>query len=201
MLNYTNRFIYLPCLLVFLTVSSVKSQAFLNYFTGTAAQDKVILEWQMLLGSTCDGIRILHSTDSLIFDEIGLIGGICGSKTESVKYEFIHKTAAINKINYYQLEFGNTFFSNVIQIELIAYDNGYQIRPHPIINTGKILFNGDGQTYHLELINTSGRVISRTESISSEFEIQTGNLSDQLLFFRILTEKGAVHAQGKLLAF
>lgn len=155
----------------------------------------------MLLGSTCDGIRILHSTDSINFEEIGLIGGICGSKTESVKYEFTHKTPIANKINYYQLEFGNTFYSNIIQIELIAFDNGYQIRPHPIINQGKILFDGGREPFRLEIVDALGRLVHKEITHSSEFIIHTRDLPDHLLFFRILNEKGIVQAQGKLVVF
>ncbi|MBK9108621.1 MAG: hypothetical protein IPM92_09715 [Saprospiraceae bacterium] len=86
------RNIYLPIILLF-QVHCLISQNVLNYFNAIAVDKNILLEWQMTQGQTCDGIRILHSTDSISFIEIGFIGGICGGKIETVTYQFTQRSS------------------------------------------------------------------------------------------------------------
>lgn len=187
-------------LLIFITgLNTVYSQAIIHYFNGSGSPGKVYLEWQMVLGNTCDGIRILHSKDSIQFNEIGLIGGICGSKTETVKYNFTHETPVINGKNYYQLEFGNVLYSEVIQIELVHYSNGYQIRPHPINQNAQILFDGKDPPYRIEFINNQGTLIAKKTNGDTFFDIHAMDFIQNLMYFRIYNAKGLQLASGKII--
>ncbi len=68
---------------------------------------KVYLNWSIVSGSTCNGIQIYRSTDSVMFTQVGNIPGICGSSSSAISYNFIDDNPVKNKVNYYRLELGN----------------------------------------------------------------------------------------------
>ena len=65
-----------------LAVCSAQAQTVLNRFAVSENSGRVSLDWQIGAGNTCNGTIILHSIDSVEFNPIGEIVGICGSTTE-----------------------------------------------------------------------------------------------------------------------
>ncbi|MBK8955105.1 MAG: T9SS type A sorting domain-containing protein [Saprospiraceae bacterium] len=186
------------CVALFHTIP-LHSQAVLNYFTATPSHREIILDWQMSLGQTCDGIRILHSTDSMHFQEIGFIGGICGSKTETVNYQFIHKTAKLNSINHYQLEFGNIGPGETVSVLLLDYSDGYIIYPHPIRTHALLSFPESDPNYQLLVYSARGQIINKLETDQNYFEISALHLPPGFYFFEIINGTGTRVASGKFM--
>ena len=66
----------------------------------------VDLHWSIMEGSTCNGIQIYRSNDSIQFSKIGEISGVCGSISEEQSYTFSDVNPFRNQVNYYRLELG-----------------------------------------------------------------------------------------------
>ncbi|NPD47621.1 MULTISPECIES: T9SS type A sorting domain-containing protein [unclassified Lentimicrobium] len=171
----------------------------LDYFEATENQDEVLLKWAISKGSTCNGITITHSSDSLYFSPIGRIEGVCGDADTPQPYSFVDLNPLKNQKNYYKLELGTSSFSEVISITLVnKNEEGYQIRPQPIHSEANIYFdNPDFNTAQLHIYNFNGQLIYQSQSRENYFEINSAPWSSGLLFFSILLDDKEI--KGKLL--
>lgn len=86
---------------------------YLNTFSATETNGQVYLNWIIASGNTCDGVRVYRSADGIEYNQIGDIGGICGSPYSAVSYEFWDTMPLLNRISYYKLELGNLGFSHI----------------------------------------------------------------------------------------
>ncbi len=170
-------------------------------FTATEANGRVFLDWTMNFGQTCNGIDITRSTDSLNFDVIGDIQGICGSPTDTVRYAFTDEFPVPNKTNFYRLVLGNLGPSQTVKVDIVDIDDtGYQVRPNPITESGRIYFQNDrSQAHILTLFTISGKAVEETITRSDFFEINSAKLEAGLYVFRIESEKGQSRVNGKIL--
>ena len=88
--------------------SLAQQNSILGSFYLFESNAKIYLNWSIVSGSTCNGIKIFRSIDSLNFYEIGKIEGICGNISAEQFYNFIDENPVKNKINFYKLELGNS---------------------------------------------------------------------------------------------
>jgi hypothetical protein len=191
--------------MVFISILSSHAQAqenpILGKFSLSESKGQVSMYWQILAGRTCNGIQIYRSTDKVNYSRIGFIGGICGSVTEPVNYFFVDTVPVLNMINYYYLEFGGVGTSPVIAVEIVDKRNGgYQIRPHPIQNTGRIYFEAiGGEVYILRVYDLLGHELFSDETLAGFFEITTRNLSSGSYMFTISSTDSGDRITGQLL--
>jgi hypothetical protein len=61
--------------------------------------NSVELKWTIKKGNSCDGISILRSKDSLRFNEIGTIPGICDSPDFAESFQFSNNNPIQNQTN------------------------------------------------------------------------------------------------------
>jgi len=170
-------------------------------FSATEVSGKVFLEWTMDLGQTCNGIDIKRSTDNLNFSLIGNIQGICGSPFDTVSYSFIDEAPILNQINYYRLTLGNLGPSQTLTVEIISLEGtGYQVRPNPMVETGRIYFDNDRSEEHsLTLFSNNGRAIRNAVTRNDFFELNTSDLAPGIFIFRINREDGIEKAVGRFM--
>jgi hypothetical protein len=169
-------------------------------FSATEVSGKVFLAWTMNFGQTCNGIDITRSTDNLNFSTIGDIQGVCGSPTDTVSYSFIDESPIPNQINYYRLTLGNLGPSQTLSVEIINLEGtGYQVRPNPIIEQGRIYFDNDRSEEHgLTLFSSNGRAIRQLTTRNDFFELNVSDLIQGIYLFRIEREGGIERAIGKI---
>lgn len=171
----------------------------LDYFEASNNSGKILLKWSISKGSTCNGITITRSPDSLFFSPIGRIEGVCGDADSPQPYSFVDLNPLKNQKNYYKLELGTSSFSDVIAIELVnKNEEGYQVRPQPLKSQGSIYFdNDDFNNAHLNIYNFNGQLIYQSQTIENHFDINSQEWSAGLLFFSILLDGQEI--KGKLL--
>ena len=190
-------------MLLVLSALGLKAQqtAILESFDATAINGKVQLSWQIIAGSTCDGTRILHSTDSINYTQVGEIIGVCGSFTEPVNYSFTHDTPQLNGRNYYRLQLGTSGKSPTVVVSLVdTKAAGYQIRPHPVNGAAMLYFdNANQQPYTLTLYHISGRQVEKYYTSNNAFYIQPMGSANGLYLFTIADDKEIIKLKGKLL--
>ena len=199
----------LPCKIRFLLaffflqslLASAQPHPILDHFTAYIDNDKIILKWAIISGSTCDGIRIYRSGDSTSFCEIGSIAVICGSSSAPVPYEFSDEAPLPNKLNYYRLELGTQGYSAIISIEFIKFTSEhYLIRPNPVVDEATLFFQNDSQLpMKFTLFSNSGSTLQVRENIIENYMIfRRESLIGGLYIFTI-EYKGDVRVQGKII--
>ena len=190
-------------LLLVLSALGLKAQqtAILSTFNGVESNGKVQLSWQIIAGSTCDGIRIFHSTDSINYTQVGEIIGVCGSFTEPVNYSFTHDMPHQNGRNYYRLQLGTLGKSPTVVVSLVDTKSaGYQIRPHPVNGAAMLYFENPNQQPHtLTVYNISGRQVEKYYTPTNAFYIQPEGAANGLYLFTIADDKENIKLKGKLL--
>ena len=97
----------LSVLFIFIA-TMVSSQTILDDFALDLNQGKVLLAWTIKSGSVCNGIQIYRSStgDSVNFDLIEDIQGVCGDLSSPVAYTFTDEDPMPNQVNYYKLLLG-----------------------------------------------------------------------------------------------
>ena len=172
----------------------------LGYFLATYQSPDVVLNWQLISGSTCNGIQVYRSVDSISFYQIGEIPGLCGNITSPQSYSFIDNTPIENKTNYYRIELGGLGYSEIVGLEIINIDgNGNLVRPNPATTTASIFYRNPFRDLHsLKLFDFSGKIIFVRESDSNSFSIETTSLAAGAYLFQIFSDTKQMVTQGKL---
>ncbi len=162
---------------------------------------KIYLNWSIVSGSTCNGIKIFRSIDSTNFYEIGKIEGICGNIYSEQFYNFIDDNPVKNKCNFYKLELGNSGSSEIISIEIIGIEkNGFQLRPNPIVRNAKLYFDNVGHEQNkLVVFKNDGTIVFELTTRESFFDISGQNLSSALYLFYISAINNSIKVKGEFL--
>lgn len=124
-----------------------------------AVGNKVQVEVTLSAGYTCNGIVITRSTDSLLFETIGLIGGVCGDSAASVSYSFTDSFPPTNQRLFYQLLLGGRIATDTRQV--VVYDFAARpliLAPNPTADWVEVRFEAAvGTSEHLCLRSNLGQ--------------------------------------------
>lgn len=180
--------------------NNAQNHPFLVRFQAAEVEGMVYLTWTLEAGNTCNGVSVLRSTEGGAFAEIGDIPGVCGSISEDVDYAFTDSFPKPNTLNSYRLELGNEGLSQIVSIQVIRIsNNGYQIRPHPVIDQSHLYFRNENRELHiLQLHDIWGSTILELRSNESSFVIQRSDLRSGLFLFSIRDNEGGIRATGKI---
>lgn len=186
-------FIYVFLLFSFI---SVKAQHVnLSNFYLIPNNKEVLLYWTIDSGPTCNGITVWHSSDSVNYEEIGNIGGVCGSSSSATPYNFTDKSPLLNSVNYYKLRLGYAQFTEVKTITIKYTEPGkLYVYPNPSINQTKIEFNNDrNKQFSLTVTNSIGNVIYKKENaIESEIFLDTSSWNNGSYYITLTDDSGNV---------
>ena len=176
-------------LALLLTTVGLSQQSILDRFQARVHNGQVQLSWTIKKGSTCNGIGITRSIDSLTFIEIGHIEGICGDVSIPVNYSFSDINPIANRTNYYRLELGDVGTSDIISIQVIALDSrGYYAFPNPGIHGTRIYFdNPEQQRAELRLFTLNGGISSHVFTEQDYFDLDFTGFNAGLYLFLIYT--------------
>ncbi len=183
------------------TFAFAQQVATLDNFTVYERNGKVYLNWVISAGSTCNGIKILRSSDTINFTETGFIVGVCGNITTPQPYDFVDENPIINSLNYYKLELGENGRSGIISIEVIDIGtNNYQLRPNPIVSKAKLYFNNpQKELLKLSIYHINGKEVSTLTTRERYFDINAENLNSGIYLFAIISAKEDILIKGKLI--
>ena len=172
----------------------------LGHFFASEKEGEVILSWEIVAGSTCNGIQIYRSTDGLSFSQIGDIPGICGNISFAQDYIFTDLNGVKNKTNFYKLRLGSNGYSPVISVEIIDIDkNGYLIRPNPITESSRIYFSNETFTESLiSIYDLKGIVVYSNITQNDFFSIDGSHFNSGIYIFSISVSGNLSKIKGKL---
>lgn len=189
-------------LLAGLSITTASSQSIiLKSFSLSQIDESVFLRWTILEGETCNGIIVYRSTDNLNFQQIGDIAGVCGSPDFAQSFEFIDAHPEKNKTNFYKLELGNTGFSDVRSIEVIALNkDGVLILPNPASESTTVYFKNEYNSPHtFRLYSATGALIFEIEERTKLFLVNTSILKAGVYIFTISETGESAEANGKII--
>lgn len=162
---------------------------------------EVLLYWTIESGPTCNGLAVLHSTDSINFEEIGNISGVCGSTSSSIPYNFKDSSPVLSKRNYYKIRLGFSQFSEIQSLDLgYVEQNKIIIKPNPASENVTIGFNNDkNQTYSITLLNSIGSTVFSKEGIKANNLIINTGVFETGNYFIILSDSDGKTIKEKLI--
>jgi len=171
------------------SIIPLKARITLDYYEANKTNNAVLLKWAISHGQTCNGITITRSSDSLYFEPIGRIEGVCGSPDASIPYSFIDETPLKNQINYYKLELGVSSFSPIISFNYIDISKqNYQLWPNPAQDQTSIHFeNPNFELFQLIIFDSFGRKIEELETKNSFFNLSTSNYPSGIYVFQLIS--------------
>ena len=192
----------LSILFVFIA-TMVSSQTILDDFALDLNQGKVLLAWIIKSGSVCNGIQIYRSTieDSLNFELIEDIQGVCGDLSSPVTYTFTDENPLQNQVNYYKLLLGGQEFSEVLGIEvLLIPSNSYLLKPHPIVSSSSLYFyNSNNNDVELKVFDDFGSVVYKNQTNSNRFILDSSMISSGLYYFTLENKSNKSIINGRAL--
>lgn len=165
---------------------------FIKYF--------ITLRMTIKSGNTCDGTRIQRSADSVYFEDIGEISGICGSPNQSITYDFTDLLPEKNSINYDRLELGQYGFTSTKAVNFIILNvKGYSLQPKPVSTRSKLVFkNPDSEEVEFCLVNIQGRMVMNMFTTSNQLWIDASVIRSGAYVFKLKTEQKLLN-KGKII--
>jgi hypothetical protein len=190
---------------IFIFASSERTQgqvnSILGHFYASEENGVVILSWEILTGSTCNGIQIFRSTDDLNYVQINDIPGICGNISFAQDYIYEDSNPVKNKTNFYKLKLGTSGYSPVISVEIIDINkSGYQIRPNPVRENSKIYFTNEMNSESLiSIYDFNGAEVYTNMTYNNYFNIDRSLFNSGFYIFSISITGNFPNIRGKLL--
>lgn len=166
----------------------------LNYFSANLLNDQVYLSLEIKGGSQCNGITIFRSTDSLNYEEIGSIPGLCGSPDFAQAYEFTDPNPVPNAHNYYKVELGSQGFSSVAEVHYVElFSEGYKVYPNPITQDSRLYLKDRDEDYAIEFYMLNGQKVATYHLDQSEqyVDLHAFNFPASMITFRASSENGS----------
>lgn len=153
--------------------------------SATEFNGKVLLTWSVTQGNTCNGIEVLRSLDAVNYTQIGSIEGICGSTSESIKYQFTDPTPAVNVVNYYRLSLGGIGFSYAVNTEVIdTGDEKYVLAPHPLADESLLIFDNENQELiTITFFTERGEIVKEMQTSAQSISLNRSDFGSGIYLF------------------
>ena len=173
-----------------------------NFFLIPNNKD-VLLYWTIDSGPTCNGITVWRSSDSINYIEIGSIGGICGSSSSAIPYNFTDGNPILNQTNYYKIRLGYTQFSDVKTVHIKYTEPGKLIiKPNPSSDNVIIEFNNENSIkYELTITNSVGnRVYVKGDISGNKVDLNTTGWGEGTYFVTLIEAGGKIFKEKLIIS-
>jgi hypothetical protein len=176
--------------LFFLLAATVAAQGphhILRSFSAVKQPNGVNLKWVIKGGQQCQGTRVYRADESLVFEQINHVEGICGSFTEDETYTYFDNSPKPNAYNYYRLEMGFQGVTDTVVVffEDFGSDNHLLISSSEL-NEYTILFSNDlNREATLHVYDVSGKLMHQDSEIGNDFVIEPTGWRAGIYVFRI----------------
>lgn len=178
-----------------------QNESVVNGFKADVHNQKVLLSWSITAGNTCNGVSILRSIDSINFEQIGSIEGICGSNQDDVRYTFTDLHPILNEDSYYRLELGGIGYSIIISALVIDIpENNYRIGPNPVVDNSELYFDNDAShDMIIRVYNSSGVIVNEIATNQSKVVIESTDYKTGIHLFTISDIQSGKTVRGKFI--
>lgn len=173
----------------------------LSRFTASPVAEKVLLDWVIAAGATCDGIGVYRGNDTVGMALIHYIPGVCGDLARPVSYNYLDSFPLANQTSFYRLELGPRIFTEFVRVALVDLNGqNYLFRPHPVSDEATLYLSGENNGLaSLQLYDSYGRLRFTTTFSDNTHQFSTQNLENGLYFFTLSRQDGSFQRRGKML--
>lgn len=173
----------------------------IDTYSAFETNGKVYLDWIIKTGNTCNGIGIQRSIDSINFNTIAHIEGVCGNLNSPQPFSYIDEAPVKNRINYYRLELGGKGFTRALAIEFIDLSNEtYQLRPNPCSQQTRLYFDNPGkEVVSFNLYHQNAKELYNEKLNGEYIDIDTSTLSSGIYVFTISNQQTKLLTAGKII--
>lgn len=174
----------------------------LESFTLTRNTDEINANFGIIGGASCVGVELQRSIDSVNFEVVAFIPGICGGTDRTEFYSISDADPVPNVINLYRLNLGSEGKSGIVGIFYVPLESGIAIYPNPANDLINILIDNPlRKNYSLSISNTNAQIIFEAFSLNNdEIRIQTTFFSKGIHFLKVRFEDGE-ERQSKFLTY
>ena len=178
-------------------------QNFNLYPTSTS----VVVKFTISAGPSCNRYTVLHSSDSLTYEEVGADPGICGTTSAPDDKSFTHLTPVFGKINYYRVRlepYVETSNPKAVYVSS-EVDQKMHVYPNPITTIYDWLtlkfFNLTNSRLVGNIYNQLGKPLNNLDfnTVASKATLGVSSLENGLYVIR-LTD-GTQNFTGKFIIF
>lgn len=159
----------------------------IDRLSARAIGSSVQIEVTLSAGYTCNGILITRSVDSMQFETVGLIGGVCGDSAAAVSYSFTDSFPPTNTRLYYQLLLGGRIPTDTRQV--VVYDFQERpviISPNPAKDWVEVRFEAaEGSVNTITITNQQGTKVKEVAAEDGYGKIWLQDLPGGLYFLQI----------------
>lgn len=199
-MKFIHKIIILSWLIVhFINPVNAQDDPILNNFNAIENNGTVIISWEISAGSTCNGIQIYRSTDSINFVQIWEIPGVCGNISQPQYYDYTDPAPVNNRTNFYRLQLGNIGFSGIVSVDIRDISaGGYQIQPNPSSSDFKIYFdNFKSRINQIDIYNSIGVKFFSSQSSGTFFHVDVNSFPSGNYIFTISNSGDLNSIKGK----
>ncbi len=165
-------------------------------FSGQQVENYTHLNFTVRGGITCSGTEVQRSGDSIHFETIGDIPGICGSSIADQAYTFDDLHPLKNQNNFYRINMGQLGNSFVIKIPVIDYSDGILIMPNPVSDLATIFFSNSGhQKFTFTIYTPEGNAVHNFETVEGPFLLDRSILSSGTYLLHGKSEEGILFSE------
>lgn len=169
----------------------------LRSFSAIKQPNGVNLKWVIKGGQQCQGTKVYRANESLLFEEINHVEGICGDFTEDETYTYFDDSPESNTYNYYRLEMGFQGFTDTVTVffEDFGSDNYLLLTEN---DRFRILFSNDlNKEATIKVFDLNGKILREEKTLRNDIEIDPAGLRAGVYLFRI-SGVSEVDITGKL---
>ena len=185
-------------LTLFNTTLAFAQSDLLAHFSGQQIENYIRLDFTVHGGVTCSGTEVQRSTDSVHFETIGMIPGVCGSSTSEVSYTFDDPAPVKNQFNYYRINFGQLGYSKAIKLWYVDYGNEFVVLSNPGGAVTIFFSNPNHQNLTFSLFNLQGQMLQSLQTNGDAISLSSSLFPGLIYFFQVRNELKALFS-GKII--
>jgi hypothetical protein len=153
--------------LLFITLISfsfVDAQVIDRFKANITDNSSVLLGWTVVSGKTCSDMGLEFADETLNFQTLHFIAGVCGSDIEDLNYSFEHADELSGKIHY-RIRFNFDEFSDTISIVApVNQSQALWIYPQPAKRQLNIQLNRESiEATQLFIFEPGGRLLFQSD--------------------------------------
>lgn len=170
--------------------------------------DKSIIEGNGILrfrvnihsGSTCNGIFLERSIDSLNFELVDAEYGVCGSANFDVPYILIDSNPIFNQKVYYKFQLGDFSTEAFSYLFIQKNKEGITMYPNPSNGVVNILFpNSQRSFFDVKIINNQGLLMMSEANVREDsLKVLTEKLASGVYTVIVVSTINNIRYESKL---
>jgi len=165
--------------------------------------DAVQLDWFIPQGLSCLNMEVQRSEDSLAFETLTTVFGLCGSNDSDSPYDYSDREHVPGRRTYWYRIYASsgTVVSAAIRLNYRQFEPGQLIlSPNPLTDAGTAQYLSlSGENLSLRWVNAQGQEVrTQLPGAPGQFDLRRDNLPGGVYVLQVISENGEVRDNRKL---